>query len=402
MEHFISDEKLKRLKISSDHNFKLEKLPLPVFDGNIRNYARFRNDFKELVLPSIPSQKAAYALRKCLPSSIQLVLGSCEDDINVMFERLDKRYADPGKIVDTIISEIKGFRQFDTDESVHSIQFVNILDTAYLDLCKLGLSCEVENANIVSLIESKLLQPLELEWYRYVYRKDSKVNKTNKFPDLLGFLWVERDVLEYATSNMRSSSSRQANINIINAGDKSNEECLLHKSRTHSTGYCWAYLNERYDVLNENSACFGRLKPGHMLQDCTQKVVCSNECRRFHHKSLHSQVNGTSNAVIDYYDESVILPVMTIQIDKSNNYISTLWDSAATISLITFRKAASLNLKGKPIKLCITTAGGNEVLTDSYSYVIPLRDLSRRTMYIYPHVELIKLQTKFLLSRIRG
>ena len=121
VEHFISDEKLKSLKISSDHNFKLEKLPLPVFDGNIRNYARFRNDFKELVLPSIPSQKAAYALRKCLPSSIQLVLGSCEDDINVMFERLDKRYADSGKIVDTIISEIKGFRRFDTDDSVHLI-----------------------------------------------------------------------------------------------------------------------------------------------------------------------------------------------------------------------------------------------------------------------------------------
>ena len=73
---------------------------------------------------------------------------------------------------------------------------------------------------------------------------------------------------------------------------------------------------------------------------------------------------------------------MTIQIDKSNNYISTLWDSTATISLSTFRKAASLDLKGKPIKLRITTAGGNEVLTDSYSYVIPLRNLSGRTIYI--------------------
>ena len=42
VELFISNEKLKSNKISTDQNFKLEKLPLPIFDGNIRNYARFK------------------------------------------------------------------------------------------------------------------------------------------------------------------------------------------------------------------------------------------------------------------------------------------------------------------------------------------------------------------------
>ena len=134
------------------------------------------------------SQKAAYVLRKCLPNNIQSFIGSCEDDVNVMLNRLDKRYADPGKIVDEIISEIKGFRRFEADDRVRIIQCVNILDTAYLDLCKLGLSHEVENANIVSFIESKLPRPLELEWYRHMHKMHPKVDKRNKFPDLLQFL----------------------------------------------------------------------------------------------------------------------------------------------------------------------------------------------------------------------
>ena len=70
-----------------------------------------------------------------------------------------------------------------------------------------------------------------------------------------------------------------------------------------------------------------------------------------------------------------------IQID-SHNYISTLWDSVATISLITFKKAASLNLNDRPVTLRITIAGGNSVIRDSFSYVISLRDLNGRTISI--------------------
>ena len=345
VEVFICDEKLKRTKNSIDQNIKLEKLPLPMFDGNIRNYARFTNDFKELVLPSVPPQKAAYALR-CLPSSIQQLLGLCKDNARVMLERLDKRYSHPGKIVDCIISEIRGFKKLDTDDVTCLVKFVNILDTAYLDLKKLGLSHELENANIVSLIESKLPRHLELERYRHLHRKDSNVDKTNKFPALLEFLRLERDVLEYATSDLRSSVKYV--VDDSNKG-KNEEECLVHRSHNHSTERCRTYLNmsinERYNLLKDNTACFGCLKSGHMLQNCTQRVPCGDGCDSFHHKTLRtSQVNGTLCTVTDYSetDGEVILPVMRIKVGGRNcKYITTLWDSAATISLITHRKAAS-------------------------------------------------------------
>ena len=83
---------------------------------------------KNWVFSSTPSQKAVYVLRKCLPDNIQSLTGSCEDDVNVMVNRLEKQYADQGKIVDANCSEIKGFRRFKANDSVRIIQFVNILD----------------------------------------------------------------------------------------------------------------------------------------------------------------------------------------------------------------------------------------------------------------------------------
>ena len=59
VEPFVMAEKLKG---EWNHNYKLKKLPPPSFIGNIRLYLRFRNDFKELVLPCLATQQAAYAL----------------------------------------------------------------------------------------------------------------------------------------------------------------------------------------------------------------------------------------------------------------------------------------------------------------------------------------------------
>ena len=59
---------------------------------------------------------------------------------------------------------------------------------------------------------------------------------------------------------------------------------------------------------------------------------------------------------------------------RSYKALSCLWDGGADISLITNSKARQLNLKGKPIKLYVTTAGGHKSVVDSMAYVLVLRD----------------------------
>ena len=78
------------------------KIPLPKFYGDVRTSSRFRNDFVNMVMPSIDKQ--------CLSKDIEKSIASCEDDIEKILQGLDDKYADPGNVIDSIINEIRRFK----------------------------------------------------------------------------------------------------------------------------------------------------------------------------------------------------------------------------------------------------------------------------------------------------
>ena len=83
---------------------------MPTFDGDIRQYPRFKKDFEQHVLPGLPKESAPYALRSCLGREPLSTVRSVEDDIEEMLKRLDEKYGDPAKIADVVIESIKGVK----------------------------------------------------------------------------------------------------------------------------------------------------------------------------------------------------------------------------------------------------------------------------------------------------
>ena len=49
-----------------------------------------------------------------------------------------------------------------------------------------------------------------------------------------------------------------------------------------------------------------------------------------------------------------------------------MWDGGSTLSLITFKKAKSLNLQGRAVKLGMEVAGGGVSIVDSRLYKVRL------------------------------
>jgi len=50
----------------SRKNIRLQKIPLPKFEGNVRNYPRFKRDFINLVQPTLSTNESAFGLRQYL------------------------------------------------------------------------------------------------------------------------------------------------------------------------------------------------------------------------------------------------------------------------------------------------------------------------------------------------
>jgi len=163
----------------------------------------------------------------------------------------------------------------------------------------------------VSIIERKLSNDVKRDWAKLVSSEHSPVDKKDKFPSLrLRFL--QKQAIEYENAELRSNSNvpvtdslhylekRNDKVTILEGQDTSHykrNKCLYHEGANHWTNECRFYLSkpvqERRDTLKGKGACWYCLKRGHRSQDCRGKKPCGvNDCKRFHHKTLHEEEQG--------------------------------------------------------------------------------------------------------------
>ena len=131
-------------------SFRLEKTLLPKFDGKIREYPQFRKDFRDLVLPSVGKNEAAYTLRQCLSKEVCEYLGSCNADVTAMLDRLDSKYGDKSMLVDSILSDIQKFKRPEDGELEKVVKLIDAVEVAHRDLKAMDLEIELTNTNTVT------------------------------------------------------------------------------------------------------------------------------------------------------------------------------------------------------------------------------------------------------------
>ena len=141
---------LKSDEMKTKQNFRLQKIPLPKFEGNVRNFPRFRRDFINLVRPTLSPNEEAFGLRQCLSESVESCLGSCDDNVEEMLKILDRKFGDPCKITDAVVSEIRSFKPINSDQKHVVIKFINSVEKGFTDLKHIDMEKEISNANVVN------------------------------------------------------------------------------------------------------------------------------------------------------------------------------------------------------------------------------------------------------------
>ena len=179
-----------------------------------------------------------------------------------MWRCLDETYGDPAKITDVIINSTQRVKAIKEGEDKRFVKFVEIIESGYRDLLRLGLEKEITTTSSVSIIEKRLPADIRREWARLVSSDSSSVDKKNKFPGLLKFLLNQKRAIEYDLSDLRASGSlgSQAGQQSVHCADavaedlkenkqqpfesKSSSACLFHNSASHGTDECQLYLSK--------------------------------------------------------------------------------------------------------------------------------------------------------------
>ena len=78
------------------------------FSGNCRDWPQFRRGFEKQVENVIKDEgNVSYALRNALPDNMKSLVRNMSDDIKESWRRLNERYGDEGKIVESVLNNIK-------------------------------------------------------------------------------------------------------------------------------------------------------------------------------------------------------------------------------------------------------------------------------------------------------
>jgi len=385
---------------------KLERMKLPTFDGEIRDYPRFKADFQKHVSPMIKSNESeTYILKSCLSKEPLEAVKNVDDDLSAMWDRLESKYGRSSILIAEIMKEIKKLSPVKDGDNQSFIKLVNTIEGCYRDLVRIKKESEICNSTIVSLVEEKLPATICNMWSLEVSDQDTKINDANLFPSLLEFLLKHRRAIEYRSSDLRVAKVSFAAESVVHLAEDKREEskksvatalppssateerkggCWLHASNLHDITTCRTFLDmtteARWDAADDYRVCWCCLKSGHRQAYCYKLRECGKDgCREHHHTLLHigkKKKEHPASHVTQPADKGpCLLQIMNVPAGRDGlSHVNVLWDSGATVSMITFSKARSLGLSGVNARITIVKIGGVRETIESKIYDVPLCD----------------------------
>ena len=409
----------------------IQKMSPPIFNGDIRAFAKFKADFITIVEPKYPDKThQAYILkRNCLKGEAKNIVENISD-VKKIWERLHDRFGNEQDIVNTVLEEVNNLSTPKNNPDQGFVNLVNTIEKGLQDLEIIGAEEEIMNTYTVNLLEGKISKRVLSKWYdkeremkekleESTEEKDKKVSGKKRFEWLLKFLKEERRQTERvmvlkpsSTPPADHSSSKRGGdgklIRGIGAGaalgqqpvdpqqKKFNNNCLVHPEANHLTRKCRKFLSmsvvDRGTLVKNTGGCKLCLSLSHVGQVCPFEGTwtCSvTDCTDPHSFLVHGcGIQGISLAALSSSVKSAPTPsrkhvLLLIQkVKTETGYVITFWDNGSTIALISSECVRRLKLLGVPVVYDLTTVGGVVTTHESTLHEITLIDKNNQKHFV--------------------
>ena len=291
---------------------KVERMKFSQFNGDIRRYPQFKEEFCKHVATLYKAEQLAFVVKSYLSAMVREEVESCGEDYLGIWKRLDQRFGDKGRLINAIMDEVNSLPSGRNDDH-YTLQMIRTVEKAHRDLIRLGAEEEMHNATTIVSIEKKMPIAMKQEWAKEVAGQTLPSSK--KFLMLMECLQNWQYRLEYMSDAVRSTpdaTSTTLHIRQDQAGAQRSpqrEMCWIHRLEGgHPIWTCKAFLEEsvaeRIRLIEENKACKVCLQtscPGSArAADCTSmsRFRCrTGGCREAHSRFLHvakKPVTGSS------------------------------------------------------------------------------------------------------------
>ena len=283
---------------SNSHSLsvKLPKIVLPTFNGDVKTWIPFWDQFKALIheteIPTIT--KFTYlisVLKNEAKCSIQN-LALKESNYEIAITLLQDRY---GRKETIIASHIDSLLKIVIPTNLQTVELWDVLDSITSNiraLENLGINGEQYGVLLTPIILSRMPQELRMEWAR-------ESGHESDLQYLLEFLKKEitrRERSKALITTEKQEQGAHGTATTLTSGTKnfSKKICVLCKRNNHTVDKCFNLTKlsspqERQEVLKKNKICFKCLsnEPRHQFKTCN--VSCKN-CKGNHHILLCDKI----------------------------------------------------------------------------------------------------------------
>ncbi|XP_037816929.1 uncharacterized protein LOC119607191 [Lucilia sericata] len=365
---------------------------LPLFSGNPDEWPLFIANYKDTTETfKYNDRQNLMRLQKCLAGTAREAVASMlvyPDNVPNVIEELEFRFGRPDILVRSQLQKIQQFPVINRKKMDQIIIFSTKVRNVVAFLTSAGCSHHLMSTTLLEEMVSKLPDDQQFDWV-----KSASIIKP--FPTVTDFSKWLGDLAKVVSlmPNYVSSSQSQPvkQMVVLDSNKKSNVKCTICDG-DHTLSACKAFTKDmtlpmRWEKIKQLKLCFSCLRKGHSVNNCRSKKLCNiNNCKKYHHKSLHKdgetvdtslgtvaveQAEQASNQMLNcrkYLQASKMFKILPVTLTGPLGSFKTyaMFDEGSSISLIDENTSKLLGLKGKSSNLTLQWYGEKTVNEESY------------------------------------
>lgn len=348
----------------------LERIKVPQFSGNIKNYRTWKRIFKDTMKKNHEDEGNQLArLIEAIQPPLRMEI-ECFTTTEAIWKFLDKLLGDDNELIRILMNDIKTMRPLRSKDANSIRSFVATIRRFILRMEDVGASDETQSKYVFADILAKLI----LEEQRAYRRSMIDTKKNENLETLLEYLEQEAKLM--ATSSQLSDQKSLHKMGVYpvevdGAGrDTPGSGCCLGCSQLHGLAICPVFkkmkLKERWDVVIQSKRCKKCLKTGHRHQQCSRMACNINNCGRPHHYWLHKdkmEHETKSPPVLEHKEPPLNSNKPGSSEEEKTNRVGTISTNSTGSANVPIQKVKVQSSSGVPVEaLAMIDSGSNQSL----------------------------------------